>query len=65
MEMLFVPFGMGATHLGATVDGPCPCPQNLLLPITPSVSGASTVQLSQGSQNAYCVPGTWLDAAEV
>lgn len=65
MEILFVPFGMGAAHSGATVAGLCPCPRRLLLPITPSVSGAYTVQLSWDSQKAYRVPGTWLDTAEV
>lgn len=64
MEMFFVAFGMGAAYSRTTIAGPCACLRRLLLPTTPSVSGAHMVQLSWDSQNACCVPGPWLDAAE-
>ena len=55
----------GSSSLRATRAGPCPRPPEALPSTTPLVPGTNTVQLSQDSWNAHCVPGPGLDAAEV
>lgn len=62
MEMLFVPFAMGSFR-GSHNWALCLPPK---APVSnPNISPrCQTAQLSRDSQNAYRVPGTWLDAAE-
>lgn len=66
MKVLFVPFGEGATHAGATRTGPCPRPPGgLSFQPHPQSWRQHSAPHSQDSGNAHRVPGPGLDAAEV